>query len=104
MLPALADGLLARTTLSQEDGLYEFANLPPGEYRVAAWQGVSPGIAQYRGLFAPYTSTAQSVNLGPGKDQALSLVAIGVAPSEEVHLNVGGQRSLRGCQKRPSND
>ena len=52
---------LARTTISDEDGVYEFANLRPGEYRVAAWQGVSAGVAQYRG----FTAAAAELEVSP---------------------------------------
>jgi hypothetical protein len=68
---------LARTTMSREDGVYEFGNLPPGEYRVAAWQGVSPGVAQYRGFFEPFTNDARSVRLAPGDNQEINPDVIG---------------------------
>jgi hypothetical protein len=50
---------------------------PPGEYRVAAWQGVSPGVAQYRGFFELFTNDAGFVNLAPGQNQEINPVAIG---------------------------
>src|SRR5262249_39391029 len=41
-----ADGVRAfvRTAMSDEDGEYELANLPPGVYRIAAWQGIWEGM------------------------------------------------------------
>jgi protocatechuate 3,4-dioxygenase beta subunit len=34
----------ARSTLTDAAGKYRFGNLPPGEYRVAAWEKVDPGV------------------------------------------------------------
>jgi len=74
--PEAGASRLARTTISQQNGAYEFANLPPGEYRVAAWRGVSPGVAQYRGFFESFTTDASSVRVSPGANLEVNSIAI----------------------------
>jgi hypothetical protein len=68
---------VARTAMSNHDGAYELANLPPGDYRIAAWQGISEGIAQYREFFGAFASVAKTIKLAAGATEQLDLTAIG---------------------------
>lgn len=80
-----ADGLrgFARTTISEQDGSYKLTNLPPGEYWVAAWQGISAGIAEYRGFFESFGKGAKPVKLAAGARLETDLTAIGEKAAAE---------------------
>jgi hypothetical protein len=49
----LPDALLNRTATTDQNGHFQFRNLPPGEYRLAAWEQTNPNIQdpQFRAKF-----------------------------------------------------
>jgi protocatechuate 3,4-dioxygenase beta subunit len=73
-----ADGVRAfvRTAMSDEDGKYELANLPPGVYRIAAWQGIWEGMAEYREFFEAFGREAKTIQLGRSASEEIDLTAI----------------------------
>jgi hypothetical protein len=63
--------------MSDHDGAYEFASLPQGEYRIAAWQCIWEGMAQYREFFEAFASEAKAIKLAAGVSEQIDLTAIG---------------------------
>lgn len=53
-----------QTTATDANGTFRFGNLPPGEYRVAAWEDIDSGLAQYRPFCELFGSKAAKVQLG----------------------------------------
>lgn len=53
----------ARTTNTDAGGAFQIFNLAPGEYRVAAWEELEPGLAQNPDFRARFESTAAKVEV-----------------------------------------
>jgi len=73
----------ARTAVADDSGAYRFANLPPDEYRILAWEGIEPGLAEYepfRALFA-----VQATEIGLQEDSDL-MQNVHVIPQSAVDL------------------
>jgi hypothetical protein len=63
-LPDEGAGLgVLRTASSGDDGAFRFQNLPTGDYRIAAWEQIEPGIADIPGFRKAFESQAASVKL-----------------------------------------
>jgi len=76
---ALADGDHAkrpdfnRSTFSDEKGMFKIVDLPPGQYKIFAWESVPDGAPQDPEFRKPFGNQA---------------VAVTIPPSTRVHLNV----------------
>ncbi|MCA2971571.1 MAG: carboxypeptidase regulatory-like domain-containing protein [Acidobacteriaceae bacterium] len=73
-----ADGppAFTRTAMTDGDARYRFANLAPGVYRIAAWQGISEGMAQYRQFLSAFGRSAKAIQLVDGAREQIDLSAI----------------------------
>lgn len=62
------DGIvdLSRTTRSDSNGKFKFTDLPPGDYCVAAWEQIDPGLATVPEFRAQFESKAATVKLNEG--------------------------------------
>jgi protocatechuate 3,4-dioxygenase beta subunit len=60
----VAGALPARTGNADAHGNFYFANLPPGEYRVAAWDAASPEANDPPESLGPFARYAKTVTLG----------------------------------------
>jgi hypothetical protein len=63
-------------------GKFNFASVPPGEYKAYAWLGVEPGAPQSAEFRKPFEDRAASVKVEANSRQAVDLKPIVVAPSQ----------------------
>jgi hypothetical protein len=73
---------------TDRDGNFAFMNLPPGEYRIAAWEGIEPGLAEYPGFHRAFESQAKRVSLGQNAALNFKLTAITSEASASQSLAV----------------
>jgi uncharacterized protein (DUF2141 family) len=59
-----SDGATARSTRSGPHGEFRFDSLPPGDYRVLAWQDLDDDLAQYAPFRAAFAADASTVHVG----------------------------------------
>jgi hypothetical protein len=52
-----------RTTATDANGQFKFASLPPGDYRIAAWEQIEPGLGTVPEFRIKFESKAASVKL-----------------------------------------
>jgi hypothetical protein len=69
-----------RTLTTDKSGQFQFRGLPPGEYRVLAWEDVDPGAWFNPAFLAGYERYATAVSLAEGKNQRMDVTAIPVGP------------------------
>lgn len=69
-----------RTMTTDKSGQFQFRGLPPGDYRVIAWEDVDPGAWFNPAFLAAYERYATPVTLGEGKNQRMDVTAIPVSP------------------------
>jgi hypothetical protein len=55
-----------RATQSDGDGKFKFSDLPPGDYRVAAWEQIDSGLGTVPEFRSQFESAATSVKLSEG--------------------------------------
>jgi hypothetical protein len=65
-----------RATQTSADGRFVFSGVPPGEYRLAAWDRIENGLAQYPPFRIQFDSSATRVKLTEGARENADLVAI----------------------------
>jgi hypothetical protein len=63
-------------------GKFNFANVPPGEYKAYAWLGVEPGAPQSAEFRKPYEDRAVPVTVKANSRQAVDLKPIVVVPQQ----------------------
>jgi hypothetical protein len=68
------------TVDADEEGNFKFENLPPGAYWIAAWQGISKGLAEYPPFHRAFSNRAMPVNLAPDSERTMELRVI--APNQ----------------------
>jgi hypothetical protein len=56
----------AQTTVASSKGTFSFGNLPPGEYRVLAWEDIEPGLAEYAPYRERFNGRATEISLREG--------------------------------------
>ena len=56
-------GGMARTVMASRTGGFGFQNLPPGEYRAAAWEQIDPSMANIPDFLSKFESQAAAVKL-----------------------------------------
>jgi len=69
-----------RTMTTDKSGQFQFRGLPPGEYRVLAWEDVDPGAWFNPAFLAAYERNAAGVTLVEGKTQKMDVIVIPVSP------------------------
>lgn len=74
-----ADVLKAYT---DEQGRYSLRNLPPGDYRVLAWEAVEPGVTENAEFRASFVSDWATAKLEEGTAATLDLKAVSKIASE----------------------
>jgi len=65
---------------TDKSGVFQFRGLPPGEYRLLAWEDVDPGAWFNPAFLAAYERYATSITLGEGKNQRLDVTVIPAGP------------------------
>jgi len=69
-----------RTMTTEKSGLFQFRGLPPGEYRILAWEDVDPGAWFNPKFLAAFERYATAITLEEGRAQKLDVSAIPVNP------------------------
>lgn len=72
--PAGSTGV--RSVKADESGAYRFRNLPPADYRVAAWEDLDDDLAEYPAFRARFESQAVPVTLAERARQQVDVKAI----------------------------
>jgi protocatechuate 3,4-dioxygenase beta subunit len=70
---------LFRTATTDEQGRYEFSAVPPGKYKIFAWENPEPGIWFAPGFLKSYESQGQAITLEPKESRAIE-VRVSVRP------------------------
>lgn len=65
-----------RTVNAGADGRYRFASLPPGEYRLAAWEKIDPGFSELPEFLAKFEERATSIKLSENEHQNADPVVV----------------------------
>jgi protocatechuate 3,4-dioxygenase beta subunit len=81
-----AAGTLDQTRLARTDadGKFRFGNLAPGEYRVAAWEQIEPGLAMLPEFHQRFDAQATVVKVAEDAHETVRPVVIGKKQVEEV--------------------
>lgn len=69
-----------RTLTTDKSGQFQFRGLPPGEYRLLAWEDVDPGAWFNPEFLSAYERYATAITLAEGKGQRLDVPATPVGP------------------------
>jgi hypothetical protein len=69
-----------RVFTTDKSGQFQFRGLPPGEYRVLAWEDVDPGAWFNPAFLAVNERYATAMTLDEGKNQRIDVTAIPVSP------------------------
>jgi hypothetical protein len=69
-----------RTMTTDKSGLFQFRGLPPGEYRVLAWEDVDPGAWFNPAFLATFERYVTAITLSEGRGQTMNVTAIPVVP------------------------
>jgi protocatechuate 3,4-dioxygenase beta subunit len=67
----------ARTARTDARGEFRFPSLPPGDYRVAAWQDLDDDLAQYPPFRARFEADAARTKIAERSHERVELTAIG---------------------------
>jgi hypothetical protein len=66
----------ARSTVTDAKGRFQFGNLRPGEYRMAAWERIEPGMGNLSEFHVKFDGMATIVKLGEDSRETLQPVLI----------------------------
>jgi len=71
---------LYKTASSDQFGKFTFANVPPGEYKIAAWEDVPSGAYLDQAFLKPYEGQFQSITINKGVSVSALIKVIPSAP------------------------
>ncbi len=69
-----------KTFTTGESGRFQFRGLPPGEYRLLAWEDVDPGAWFSPSFLSSYEGVALQLPLSEGERRALDVSVIPATP------------------------
>ncbi|HWC96742.1 MAG TPA: carboxypeptidase-like regulatory domain-containing protein [Candidatus Sulfopaludibacter sp.] len=69
---------LFRTAVADQKGMFDFKNLPPGDYKLLAWEEMEPGQYENPEFLAKYIGKAETVGLKANDQKVFSLKALPV--------------------------
>ncbi len=78
-----------RTVKAGADGRYRFSSLPPGEYRLAAWEKIDPGFSDLPEFLAKFEERATSIKLSENEHQNTDPV---VVKSDDIEVEANKLR------------
>jgi len=67
---------LYKTVSSDQTGKFNFANVPPGDYKLAAWEDVPTEAYLDPAFFKPYEGQAQSITITKGSPSSVQIKVI----------------------------
>ncbi len=76
-VPAEGATDFTRTTATDPNGQFKFASLPPGEYRIAAWEQIDPGLGTVPEFRIKFESKAAAVKLDESAHENIEAPLIG---------------------------
>jgi protocatechuate 3,4-dioxygenase beta subunit len=75
----------ARQANTDQNGGFKFQGLAPGEFYLAAWEELEPGLAQSADFLGHFTSEASAVKLAEGGHESQNLKPM---PSDKIALEI----------------
>ena len=75
----------ARPGFTDQNGGFQFQGLAPGDYYVAAWEDLDPGLAQSADFLSHFTSEATSVTLSESGHENRDLK---IVPADKVAAEI----------------
>ena len=74
--------LLYQSAVTDQNGRFVLRGVPPGEYKLFAWEDVEPGAYQDPEFLKPYEARGETCKIQPGSSQTvpLKLIPAGGAP------------------------
>src|SRR5204863_9089630 len=70
---------LYKTASSDQNGKFNFANVPPGDYKLIAWEDVPSGAYLDPSFMKPYEGQTQSITVGKGAGATAQIKVIPAA-------------------------
>jgi protocatechuate 3,4-dioxygenase beta subunit len=86
--PKIPDASLtggARLSFTDQNGGFQFKGLAPGDYEVAAWEDLDPGVAQSAEFLSHFTSDASAITLAEGGQESKDLKPV---PPDKVAAEI----------------
>jgi hypothetical protein len=74
----------ARSTMTDEAGKFRFGNLAPGEYRVAAWEKIEPGLGNVAEFHRKFDAEATVVKVKEDGREKVQAPVISAKKVEEA--------------------
>jgi hypothetical protein len=69
---------LYRVTTADQDGQFTLRGIPPGEYRLFAWEDIDPGSYMDPEFLKPHETKAQKITIKVDSQQQVSIAQISV--------------------------
>ncbi|HEY6391509.1 MAG TPA: carboxypeptidase-like regulatory domain-containing protein [Bryobacteraceae bacterium] len=73
---------LSRSAFTDEKGSFRMTNVPPGEYKIFAWEDVPMGAPQDPEFRKPFEKQSVPLNMPPNGHETVELTSISVKPLE----------------------
>ena len=70
-----------RTSFTDQNGAFRFANLPPGDYMAAGWEEMDVQLVQVPAFLAQFSSEVSAVTVTEGGSGS---VQVKVVPAEKI--------------------
>jgi hypothetical protein len=80
--PGAEIAVRAQVASTDQNGMFRFGNLAPGEYRIASWEDIDYGLAQHGAFCALFNSTAVKVEVGERERERADIKPIPTAAIE----------------------
>ena len=71
--------------MTDQNGGFKFQGLAPGDYYVAAWEDVDPGLLQSADFLNHFTSEASAITLAEGGHESRDLKPV---PADKVAVEI----------------
>ena len=72
-------------SFTDESGAFKFPGLAPGDYYVAAWEGVELGLVQSAEFLNHFPSDASAITLAEGGQESKDLKPV---PAEKIAIEI----------------
>lgn len=76
LIPSTREYLRYQTALTDQNGAFNFKAVPPGEYKVIAWEEVEPNAYQDPEFLKPFEGKGEKVSLKESEHRSVTLKAI----------------------------
>ena len=77
LVPASRNRLdLYRTATSDQNGHFTFANVPPGDYKILAWEDVPRGAYTDPAFLKNYEDRGRAITIDKGENESVQIAVI----------------------------